>query len=214
MRLPEVLAGPILRRCDPNRVLVWMATSAPFQFKLEVSEVVASRSGPTLGPIPLSKRTESMSVQLGRNLYVHIVGAFPTGEPSGASRRTRVTERASPRLGQRFPTDVLLSYDVSDLGSSAELVGDGRTIPGDSPSRLRPASRRKSSRMPRSSGPGCRHAGRRREPRRRREDAGFLQDAGDVRGGSGHDRSRRGSRVAGGRSVRYKNRTWRNQHNG
>jgi hypothetical protein len=29
VRLPEVLAGPLLRRAEPGRVLVWLATSRP-----------------------------------------------------------------------------------------------------------------------------------------------------------------------------------------
>ncbi len=96
--LEEVLAGPVLRRCEPTAVCVWLATSTP----LEVRVVVRRASGPSherLGAGPARR------VRLGPGLWLHLATARP--ETGG------------------FPTDTLLAYD---LEVSAEGDGPGRGL--------------------------------------------------------------------------------------
>ncbi|MDQ3679085.1 MAG: alkaline phosphatase D family protein [Actinomycetota bacterium] len=89
MELPDVLAGPILRRAEPGRVCIWLATSAAHAVG---ADVFALRPGG-------HRRVgggEARSVRLGPHLHVHLVTARPDGE--------------------HFPTDELLGYDLRVAG--------------------------------------------------------------------------------------------------
>jgi hypothetical protein len=79
--LPLVLAGPILRRTEATRVVVWLATSRP----VDVEGTVLRRETVVGGG-----RAES--AHLGDRLFVHLVHVYP--------------------LGDGFPTDELLAYDL------------------------------------------------------------------------------------------------------
>ena len=100
VELREVLAGPILRRAEPRRVCIWLATSAERQVSAEIF---------SLGPEGLERvgGGEGRSVRLGPNLFVHLVTAVPDGD--------------------RFPVDRLLGYDVAvgDEGSEHRLADLG-----------------------------------------------------------------------------------------
>lgn len=97
MKLPAVLAGPVLRRCDEQSVAIWLCTSQPLHLSAEIRQQSA---GPT--PNKLLGTGESIrEVRLGENLYVQIVLVKPTHS-----------------VGARFPVDVVLSYDL--------LLGSGR----------------------------------------------------------------------------------------
>jgi hypothetical protein len=99
VRLPEVLAGPLLRRAEPGRVLVWLATSVP----LAVSGEVFALAAPPDDERPRRLgRGRGRQVRLGPRLFVHLVSVLP-----------------DPDVG-RFPTDQLLGYDL------ALDAGDGR----------------------------------------------------------------------------------------
>jgi hypothetical protein len=94
--LPLVLAGPILRRVEPARVVVWLATTRAARVRLEV------RGGGGEGELLGAGTAES--VQVGRRLFVHLVAAVP---------------RAAA-----FPAGELLGYDVEAMPDSGE--GGGR----------------------------------------------------------------------------------------
>lgn len=84
---PQILlAGPILRRAEPARVCVWIATSTPVRARAEVFQIAPDREPALLGGGTASP------VQLGRHLYVHVIQA----RPDSAS----------------YPTDTLLGYDL------------------------------------------------------------------------------------------------------
>ena len=80
-----LLAGPILRRVDPTRIRVWIATSGPVRASLWVHRAGQERGG-AVGA------GEAASVRLGQRLFVHLLTARPSG--------------------QRFPIDELLTYDL------------------------------------------------------------------------------------------------------
>jgi hypothetical protein len=89
VQLPDVLAGPILRRAEPGRVCVWLATSVDLRVSAEVLSL-GSGEARRLGG------AKARTVRLGRRLYVHLAAAVPDDE--------------------RFPTDELLAYDVELSG--------------------------------------------------------------------------------------------------
>ena len=93
-----LLAGPVLRRAERDRVCVWMCTAGPVRPALLVYRASGGH-GEVLG----SGTAES--VRLGERLYVHLL----TG---------------TPRAG-RFPAGELLTYDVElDNGGTALRLAD------------------------------------------------------------------------------------------
>ncbi|HEY2960260.1 MAG TPA: hypothetical protein VGM21_18940 [Actinomycetota bacterium] len=105
MSLPEILAGPVLRRAEPGRVLLWLATSLPVTVHGEVVSL-EPRGGD--GPARLG-RGEGRQVRLGPRLFVHLVSVRP-----------------DPAAGA-FPGDQLLGYDLvlgDDAGRPPRRLGD------------------------------------------------------------------------------------------
>jgi hypothetical protein len=92
MTLPEVCAGPLLRRAEPGRVLVWLATSRPLAVR---GEVFALEQQPHHESPRRAGWGSAQCVRLGPRLYVHLVSMRP-----------------DPAIG-RFPTDRLLGYDLA-----------------------------------------------------------------------------------------------------
>lgn len=85
----DVLAGPVIRRAEPNRVCLWLATRSAGEVRAEVVSI-----GPSGG-----RRVgggTARSVALGPGLFVHLVEAVPD---DGA-----------------FPLDELLGYDIEVRG--------------------------------------------------------------------------------------------------
>ena len=122
VRLPGVLAGPVLRRAEPGRVLLWLATSRPVTVHGEIVSLAQGRGGD--GP-PRLGRGEGRRLRLGPRLFVHLVSVVP-----------------DPAVGA-FPSNQLLGYDLvlSDAASSPPrrlgdlgLLGGPRAITlGDLP---------------------------------------------------------------------------------
>jgi len=93
-----LLAGPMLRRADRERVCVWICTLGPARPAL----LVYRASG---GPGEVLGSGTAESVRLGERLYIHLL-------------------TAAPRAG-RFPAGELLSYDVElDTGGAALRLAD------------------------------------------------------------------------------------------
>ncbi len=104
--LQEILAGPILRRSEPEQVCVWLATSAP-----RAVELVVVRAEDRAAE-PLATAT-ARSLRLGPGLFVHLAVARPDAG--------------------RFPTDVLLAYDLevtSEQGGGARRLAELGMIGG------------------------------------------------------------------------------------
>ncbi|HWH34325.1 MAG TPA: hypothetical protein VNT56_03310 [Acidimicrobiales bacterium] len=101
MDLGAVLAGPILRRCDAERICVWLATSSEHPVRVTVF------AGDTPGdPVPLGA-AEAARVRLGPRLVVQLASVRPDAG--------------------RFPLDTLLAYDVEvgAGGDTRNLAGLG-----------------------------------------------------------------------------------------
>jgi hypothetical protein len=87
--LNTLLAGPTLRRAEPKRVCIWLATSKPVRARAEVFDLGRDyRPGARGGG-------ESERLQLGPRLFVHLIQAVPDGDA--------------------FPIERLLVYDIGLL---------------------------------------------------------------------------------------------------
>ena len=85
--LNTLLAGPILRRAEPRRVCIWLATSKPVQARAEIFDLGGDHQpGRRIGG------GESERLQLGPRLYIHLIQAVPDGDA--------------------FPVQRLLAYDI------------------------------------------------------------------------------------------------------
>lgn len=84
--LPLVLAGPILRRCDENQVVIWVATSKEVQLE---AEIINPRMIGNLAQFEIQR------VKLGQKLFVHLMKATP--------KRSKI---------RKFPTEQILRYDI------------------------------------------------------------------------------------------------------
>src|SRR3954470_11198900 len=89
MELQWLLAGPILRRTEPEQVCVWLATSQPANIQGEVVRLSDDHSATAGDPIGTG---DAETLRVGVSLFVHMVRIRPEG---GA-----------------FPTDELLAYDL------------------------------------------------------------------------------------------------------
>ncbi len=106
----QILAGPILRRCDSHAINVWIATSVrPIELKCEVLS----------GDNYLSQ-SSFKTIKLGEQLFVSLISAKPTADT--------------------FPEETLLNYnllfnnqDLNDLGltsGSDNITYPGHALPG------------------------------------------------------------------------------------
>ena len=86
MTLPEVLAGPILRRVDRRQVVVWLATSVERRIDVEVFRVDGRK-------LEALAAATARSVRIGERLWVHLAVV-------------------RPRAAVGFPVGELLAYDV------------------------------------------------------------------------------------------------------
>jgi hypothetical protein len=91
MELPEILAGPILRRVEATRACVWIATKHRMRVEGYVYEADSLN---VLG------RGESVSLSFGRNLFVALVQIVPSSNNEG---------QTAPKP---YPRNVLLAYDL------------------------------------------------------------------------------------------------------
>ena len=86
--MTNLLAGPLLRRAEPTRVVVWAATRSPASLSGSIYAVAPGEQGrERLGG------GEAETVRIGQALYVHLLHLMPAGDP--------------------FPTDAWLAYDLA-----------------------------------------------------------------------------------------------------
>jgi hypothetical protein len=103
LSLPILLAGPILRRAEPERVCIWIACSKPVTIRAEIFKFIDLKS--TDEPHNKVKKTSIIGIgsaealRLGEHLYVGLVTAHPIQEDFHTTRTL-------------FPTDELLAYDI------------------------------------------------------------------------------------------------------
>lgn len=91
MSLPIVLAGPLLRRSEPGRVCVWIATRVPVRVTGQIWDAAPV-------PVPRDRAAhaagQAVTTAFGANLHVALVPITPLGEDT-------------------IPTGQLLEYDLT-----------------------------------------------------------------------------------------------------
>ena len=70
-----VVAGPILRRCEPDRVLIWLATAGDAEVSGEVVAIDGHDRGEVLA------RGPARSIRVGQHLRIHLVECRPVDDP-------------------------------------------------------------------------------------------------------------------------------------
>src|SRR5690606_35013215 len=110
--LPPVLAGPILRRLEPNRLVLWLVGSTPLSLTLLLEPAGEAPRRVTLDA------SCCRVVAIGRHAYLHLIDLS---------------------LPEPLPQDVLIHYDLmiaSDTGNEAgiaewapHLLHEGATRP-------------------------------------------------------------------------------------
>ncbi|GGY41313.1 hypothetical protein GCM10007387_24060 [Pseudoduganella albidiflava] len=100
--LPPVLAGPILRRLEPGRLVLWLVGSVP----LELTLLLAPRGGASWRL--LLDESHCRVVPVGRHAFVHLIDV-PLPEP--------------------LPQDTVIEYDLLITQGDGEEAGIGQWAP-------------------------------------------------------------------------------------
>ncbi len=111
--LPAIVAGPLLRHCEPNQVTFWLVTTKPYRFGCQL---IQAKQQLTLVDRPLTDQ-ECMQTQVGEHAYIN---------------------QLTVRLEQALPEDELIEYDLnlqlddeslSVSKAMPELLYQGQTKP-------------------------------------------------------------------------------------
>ncbi|MCT2537763.1 hypothetical protein NC661_12560 [Aquibacillus koreensis] len=90
MHIPALLAGPIIRRTEHNRVCIWVATNDDYDINADFYQINTQRKT-AYKPIKTDTQTETM--KLGKKLYIHLISVTP--------------------LGRNFPSGTLIGYNLN-----------------------------------------------------------------------------------------------------
>jgi hypothetical protein len=119
-KLCILLAGPILRRAEPEQVCIWIACSKPTLIKAEIfllADLMQSNDIEQLKKTNIDSDSETKSqaipiglgsthtIRLGERLHIGMVRVRPKTKLDN-DRHSNSTEKLS------FPTDTLLAYDI------------------------------------------------------------------------------------------------------
>lgn len=100
MKLPKLLAGPILRRVERKQVYIWLAMSYPYDIQGEIFKILP-RSHGNFSYEEKSVQTETTMLALGKNLYGYLINIVPKDG--------------------LFPEEVLLGYNLHFTNSEGKL---------------------------------------------------------------------------------------------
>ena len=119
MKLPLILAGPILRRVESTRVIIWLATSQPVELKGHLFKIEKKDRVPTNSSLiketayngytyeKLDCQPNMTSAQLGENLYIYLLEFLSEDTPFPLN--TFIGYNLFLDQGNRI-------YDLKDLG--------------------------------------------------------------------------------------------------
>ena len=98
MSFPVLLSGPILRRAEPGRVCIWLATSKPATIKAHIYRLsdLQNNDDNVIGT------GTTKTLRLGQMLHVALVIALPVN-----NNNSNGMEKTN-----RFPTNEILGYDI------------------------------------------------------------------------------------------------------
>ncbi|WP_066253702.1 hypothetical protein [Neobacillus drentensis] len=89
---PLILSGPILRRVEPTRIYIWIATSKPYQINAELYKIDNISGDQDYHYHTLETVNELTTIKLGKQLYINLVKVTP--------------------MNGTFPLDTLLGYNL------------------------------------------------------------------------------------------------------
>jgi hypothetical protein len=127
LKLPLLLAGPILRRAEPKQVCIWIACSRAVQIRAEILRILdLNENNPNKGELKNTKTAiiglgTAKSIQLGERLHVALVIARPMQPDndiedirnnSNENTSGNHSNTATTSENGDFPTDKLLAYDI------------------------------------------------------------------------------------------------------
>lgn len=104
LKLPIILAGPILRRVETSSITIWIAVSCPFQISAKVFIM-------NTDVYQIDSKCLPQTIQLGKNLYIYLLKLTP--------------------LDGEFPGDTLLGYNLY-FNNNLNLGDFGLLDPNDS----------------------------------------------------------------------------------
>jgi hypothetical protein len=119
LSFPTLLAGPILRRAEPERVCIWIASSKPVSMRAEIFRVDDLKKATDAYESKINAKAIGLgsaenSLRLGERLYVGLVTARPIQEEEDVDvdDDDDVVNNDSHTSKVGFPTDDLLAYDL------------------------------------------------------------------------------------------------------
>jgi hypothetical protein len=120
LSFPTLLAGPILRRAEPERVCIWIASSKPVSMRAEIFRVDDLKKATDAYESKINAKAIGLgsaeSLRLGERLYIGLVTACPIQEEEDVDDDDDddddVVNNDSHTSKVGFPTDDLLAYDL------------------------------------------------------------------------------------------------------
>ncbi|MBO0961092.1 hypothetical protein J1P26_15430 [Neobacillus sp. MM2021_6] len=100
IEFPFILSGPIVRRVEPGRVFIWIATSGICAIEAAFYQVTKTSSNQKFDYQLLSTSSEPQTVRVGKQLFIHLIKVVP--------------------LNGDFPTDTLIGYNLQFTTSSVQ----------------------------------------------------------------------------------------------
>lgn len=117
VKLPKLLAGPLLRRVERTHAHIWLAMSKPYHINAEIFEVHLTRHKDIFNYQALSVETNTKMLRLGNRLFTYLI-------------------KITPEKGH-FPTDVLLAYNLHFKNQSENLdLGSLHLLSPDNPNAI------------------------------------------------------------------------------
>jgi hypothetical protein len=116
LSFPTLLAGPILRRAEPEQICIWIASSKPVSIRAKIFRVDDLKKITDTYESKINVRSigsgSAESLRLGEHLYVGLVTARPIQEEEEKEEDDVDVDNDSHTSKVRFPTDELLAYDI------------------------------------------------------------------------------------------------------
>jgi PhoD-like phosphatase len=100
LSVPIILSGPILRRVEPDRICIWLATSKPATVKARIYRLRDLKNNNSDIDIGIGT---TKTLRLGQMLHVALVIALPIINSNKKERIENINT---------FPTDEILAYDI------------------------------------------------------------------------------------------------------
>ncbi|EKN65679.1 hypothetical protein BABA_18841 [Neobacillus bataviensis LMG 21833] len=100
VEFPFILSGPIVRRVEPGRVFIWIATSRKSDIEAAFYQISKNSSHRTFDYQLMNTVSEPQTIRVGEQLFIHLI-------------------KVVPLIGE-FPTDTLIGYNLQFTNGSVQ----------------------------------------------------------------------------------------------